>query len=283
MIPIEDFFRNSDTNGYQISPDGLHISFMAPYEDRMNIFVRSVDDAGNLGEMKQLTYETERSVGGYLWADNERLLFVKDTGGDENYQLYGVCVDGTDERAYTNFPGVRTSIIDELEDIRDEVIIGLNQRNPEVFDPYRLNLATGELTMLAENPGNYMGWMTDHEGKLRMATAVVDGVNTQLLYRDHEEEEFRPILTTNFKEEVNICLFTPDNLHVWAISNLHRDKAALVLIDPRTGDITYANELMPGWGGTALGSAVTSEFGLPCSVLNDVHAHALGEARHGAG
>ena len=92
MIPIEDFFRNSDTNGYQISPDGLHISFMAPYEDRMNIFVRSVDDAGNLGEMKQLTYETERSVGGYLWADNERLLFVKDSGGDENYQLYGVCV-----------------------------------------------------------------------------------------------------------------------------------------------------------------------------------------------
>ena len=210
----------------------------------MNIFVRSVDDAGNLGEMKQLTYETERSVGGYLWADNERLLFVKDSGGDENYQLYGVCVDGSDERAYTNFPGVRTSIIDELEDIRDEVIIGLNQRNPEVFDPYRLNLATGELTLLAENPGNYMGWTTDHEGKLRMATAVVDGVNTQLLYRDHEEEEFRPILTTNFKEEVNICLFTPDNLHVWAISNLHRDKAALVLIDPRTGEeleVLYEN------------------------------------------
>ena len=210
----------------------------------MNIFVRSVDDAGNLGEMKQLTYETERSVGGYLWADNERLLFVKDSGGDENYQLYGVCVDGSDERAYTNFPGVRTSIIDELEDIRDEVIIGLNQRNPEVFDPYRLNLATGELTLLAENPGNYMGWTTDHEGKLRMATAVVDGVNTQLLYRDHEEEEFRPILTTNFKEEVSLCLFTPDNRHVWAISNLHRDKAALVLIDPRTGEeleVLYEN------------------------------------------
>ena len=55
------------------------------------------------------------------------------------------------------------------------------------------------------------------------------------------------------------------------------------VVDPRTGDITYANELMPGWGGTALGSAVTSEFDLPCSVLNDVHAHALGEARHGAG
>ena len=78
-----------------------------------------------------------------------------------------------------------------------------------------------------------------------MATAVVDGVNTQLLYRDHEEEEFRPILTTNFKEEVSLCLFTPDNRHVWAISNLHRDKAALVLIDPRTGEeleVLYEND-----------------------------------------
>ena len=55
------------------------------------------------------------------------------------------------------------------------------------------------------------------------------------------------------------------------------------VVDPRTGDITYANELMPGWGGTALGAEVTKKFELPCSVLNDVHAHALGEARHGAG
>ena len=55
------------------------------------------------------------------------------------------------------------------------------------------------------------------------------------------------------------------------------------VIDPRTGDVTFANDLMPGWGGTALGAAVTKEFGLPCRVLNDVHAHALGEARWGGG
>lgn len=55
------------------------------------------------------------------------------------------------------------------------------------------------------------------------------------------------------------------------------------VIDPRTGDVTFANDLMPGWGGTTLGRAVTGEFGLPCRVLNDVHAHALGEARWGAG
>lgn len=55
------------------------------------------------------------------------------------------------------------------------------------------------------------------------------------------------------------------------------------VVNPRTGDITYANEIMPGWGGTKLGAEVTEATGLACKVLNDVHAHALGEARWGGG
>ena len=55
------------------------------------------------------------------------------------------------------------------------------------------------------------------------------------------------------------------------------------VIDPRTGDVTYANDMMPGWGGTHLGAELTAATGLPARVLNDVHAHALGEARWGAG
>ena len=131
MITLEDFFRNSEQTGFQISPDGRHISYMAPYEERMNIFVRPVEGGAPL----RLTAETERSVGGYMWADNERILFVKDTGGDENYQLYGVNIDGTGLRGYTDFPGVRTTIIDDLEDVAGQVLIGMNRRNPEVFDP----------------------------------------------------------------------------------------------------------------------------------------------------
>ena len=230
MISLEDFFRNSDRSGFQISPDGRHISFVAPYKDRMNIFVRPTDG----GEELQITAETERSIAGYMWADNERLLFMKDTAGDENYRLYGVNLDGTDLRCYTDFPGVRTSIIDDLEDVPHQVLIGMNRRNPEVFDPYRLDLQTGELTQLAENPGNWQGWMTDHNGCLRAVTAIVDGVNTQILYRDNDTEEFRPVLTTNFKEEVAFLDFTADNSLVYAATNLGRDKIALVLMDPAT-------------------------------------------------
>lgn len=230
QYPLEDFFRNSDRSGYQISPDGNYFSFLAPYEDRMNIFVQRIGSEDTV----RLTSETARSVAGYMWATNERILFMKDTAGDENYQLYGVNLDGSDLRAYTAFPGVRTTLIDDLEDVPNEVIIGMNKRQAEIFDPYRLNLETGELTQLAENPGNWQGYMTDHEGKLRVVTAIVDGVNTQILYREHEAEDFRPVLTTNFKESVDFMEFTPDNRLVYAATNLGRDKVALVLMNPAT-------------------------------------------------
>lgn len=243
QIPLEDFFRNSERTGYQLSPDGSYISYMAPYKDRLNVFVRRVDETDE--HAIRITNETERSVAGYMWADNQRLLYMKDTAGDENYQLYGVHRDGSDDRAYTAFDGVRTSLIDDLEEQPGVVMIGMNKRNPEVFDPYRLNIETGELTLLAENPGNIQGWKTDHDGRLRVATAIVDGVNTQILYRDTEDEPFKPVLTTNFRDVVSFMEFTPDNKEVYAATNLHRDKTILVRMNPATCEeleVLYENE-----------------------------------------
>lgn len=243
QLPLEDFFRISERTGYQLSPDGTYISYMAPYKERLNIFVRRVNDTDE--QATRITHETQRSVAGYMWADNERLLFIKDTAGDENYQLYGVRRDGSDERAYTAFEGVRTSIIDELEEQKGYILIGMNRRIREIFDPYRLNIETGELTLLAENPGNIQSWMTDHDGHLRVATAIVDGVNTQILYRDTEDEEFRPVLTTNFRDSVCFIGFTPNNREVYAITNLNRDKNALVRMNPATCEeleLLYEND-----------------------------------------
>lgn len=241
MLSLEDFFRNPQQTAYQLSPDGLHVSFLAPWHERMNIFVQDIKETGAApgpvnveSSACRLTAETERSIAGYFWKGNDRILFLKDDGGDENYHLFGVNIDGSEFQCYTPFDGVRVSIIDDLEHQPDEVLIGLNRRNPEVFDPYRLNIRTGELTLLAENPGNYQGWTTDHDGRLRVVYAIVDGVNTQILYRDTEAEEFRPIITTNFKDCVNFVMFTPDNHDVYAVTNLGRDKMALVLMDPRT-------------------------------------------------
>lgn len=241
IIPLEDFFKNPDRTSFNISPDGKYISFMAPYEKRMNIYVQK---AGS-NKATRLTSETDRDISGYFWANNTRLLFLKDNGGDENFALYGVDMNGKNLKCLTCFDKVRTQIIDDLEDQPDFVIVGLNKRNAMVFDPYRLNINTGELTILAENPGNIQGWMTDHEGKLRVAIAIVDGVNSQLLFRDNETEAFRPILTTSFKESLSPQFFTFDNKMLYATSNLNRDKSAAVIFDPATAketEILYEND-----------------------------------------
>lgn len=241
LIPLEDFFKNPEKTSYNISPDGKYISFMAPYESRMNIFVQKVGSK----KVTRLTSETARDIAGYYWANNSRILYINDNGGDENFALFGVDMNGKNQKCLTCFENVRTQIIDDLEDQPDFVIVGLNKRNPMVFDPYRLNINTGEMEMLAENPGNIQGWMTDHDGKLRVAFAIVDGVNTQLLYRDTESEEFRPILTTSFKESLSPQFFTFDNKMLYASSNLNRDKAAAVIFDPVTAtetELLYENE-----------------------------------------
>ncbi|MEZ5195830.1 MAG: S9 family peptidase [Bacteroidales bacterium] len=231
QIPLEDFFKNPEKSGYQISPNGAYYSYMAPYENRMNIFVQERGKE----EVIQLTSETDRDIAGYFWPNNEQILYVKDDGGNENYKLYGVNIDGSNPICFTDFEDVRTQIIDDLQDIPNEVIIGLNKRNPQVFDPYRLNLTTGEMEMLAENPGNIQGWMFDHDGKLRVAFAIVDGVNTSILYRETEQDEWKDVLTTSFKDNMSPSFFTFDNKNVIGTSNLGRDKSAVVEFDIANG------------------------------------------------
>lgn len=231
QIPLEDFFKNPEKSSYQISPNGEYYSFMAPYESRMNIFIQKRGE----DQAVQLTSETDRDIAGYFWPNNNQILFVKDDGGNENYKLFGVNIDGSNLVCFTDFEEVRTQIIDDLPDIPNEVIIGMNKRDPQVFDPYRLNIETGDMVMLAENPGNIQGWMFDHAGKLRVAIAIVDGVNTSLMYRETEQDEWKDVLTTSFKESMSPSFFTFDNKNIIATSNLNRDKSAVVEFDIKKG------------------------------------------------
>jgi dipeptidyl aminopeptidase/acylaminoacyl peptidase len=222
--PVEDFFKNPEKSSYQISPDGKHFSYLAPYESRMNVFVKQADGKG---KATRITEVTDRDIAGYAWANDNRILYLKDNGGDENFAVYGVDLDGSNHKDLTAFEGVRTQFIDDLENDNDHIIVGLNKRVPQIFDPYRLNIVTGELVMLAENPGNISGWMTDHDGKLRMAFTT-DGVNNSILYRATEESEWETLMTTNFKESMSPLFFTFDNKDLYASSNIGRDKNALI-------------------------------------------------------
>lgn len=229
LIPMKDFFRNSEKRSYQLSPDGNYIAFMAPYKSRMNIFVQKMGK--DKKEPVRITSQEDRDIAGYFWANNGRIAYLKDNGGDENFHLFAVNIDGSNEKELTPFDKVRVDIIDDLPEQDDYMIIGLNKRNPQVSDPYRLNVNTGALEQLYENPGNITSWQTDHDGKLLVASTS-DGVNTTLLYRPNEKEKFDEVITTSFKEGLSPQFFDPKDPNVvYAVSNIGRDKLAAVRYD----------------------------------------------------
>lgn len=229
-IPLEDFFRNPDKSSYQISPDGTQLSFLSPYQNRMNVFVQKL----YTGVTERITSETKRDIAGCFWKGNHRIIYRKDFNGDENFHIVAVDWNGKNLRDLTPFPGVRAEIYDDLEEQENAIIIGLNQRNRQIFDVYRLDVFSGELKMVAENPGNIEGWLTDHQGRVRVAVAY-DGTNNILLYRENENYSFQPVLTTSFQVTVNPLFFAWNDRTVYAASNMNRDKTAIVELDPATG------------------------------------------------
>ena len=226
LIPMQDFFRNPEKSSFKISPNGEHIAYMKPWKARMNVFVMDM----NTKKEVRLTSSQERGIYWFAWLNNNRIGYIKDEGGNENMHFYAVNVDMSNEIDLTPFENVQARIIDDLEDDPNHIIMGLNKRNPQIHDPYRINVNDGKMDMIAENPGNISEWMTDHDGKLRMAITS-DGVNTSLLYRDKESDGFKPILTTDFKVSVAPLFFTFDNKNLYVASNRGRDKTAIFEFD----------------------------------------------------
>ena len=227
---MRDFFRNPEKTSFELSPGGEYVAFMQPWENRMNVFVQKLDsDRAPV----RVTAAKERSIAGFAWKTDDRLIFVQDTGGDENYHLYAVDADGSNLKDLTPFPKVQAQIVDDLEDNPAEVLVGLNKRNPQIFDVYRLNINTGEMIIVAENPGNISRWRTDWDGHVR-ATVATDGVNNTLLYRATEADAFMPLVTTDFKESITPLRFTFDNKSLYVASNIGRDKILIAKYDPET-------------------------------------------------
>ncbi|MCL4111739.1 UNVERIFIED_CONTAM: hypothetical protein GTU68_008341 [Idotea baltica] len=208
---------------------------MAPVKRRKNVFVQKIGS----DRITQLTSSTDRDISGYGWASKDRIIYIKDSAGDENFQLYAVNKDGGNPIDLTPFDGVRIQIIDMLEDNDDEMIIGMNKNNPQLFEPYRININSGAIIQLAENTNVVEpidSWITDHEGRIRIATKVVNGTETVLMYRDQEDEPFRDVLKTDFTESLSPLFFDFDQDHIiYASSNLERDKSQIVQFDLRQG------------------------------------------------
>jgi dipeptidyl aminopeptidase/acylaminoacyl peptidase len=229
LLDMKTFFKNGEKSTFRISPDGNYFSYRADYKGKMNIFVQKATDTTAI----RVTNDTLRSIGGYFWK-GDRIVYAQDIGGDENFQLFSVKADGSGMKALTPFPGIRSDIIDALTEIpgkEKELIAGINKRVKEYFDPYLVNIETGALTLLFDNKKNYDSWMTDNTGAIRLASKT-DGVNITWNYRSSDKDTFSTLITTSFKEQFSIGAFDKDNKNMYVLSNIGRDKVALVEYDP---------------------------------------------------
>ncbi|MDX1579488.1 MAG: hypothetical protein R3266_13465, partial [Gemmatimonadota bacterium] len=191
LIPVSHFFDNPEIAGAQISPDGSWLAYLKAHEGVLNVFARNLET----DEEVQLTADTERPVTGYFWsADASRVLYAQDRGGNENFHVYSLPVDGTnlpEARNLTPYDGVRAGIFAVPEETPDRIFVGMNRRNPQLMDAYWLDIETGDLEMVAENPGRHGGYMIDHEQRVRVAQGQNMSGGTDIFARDTEDAEWR--------------------------------------------------------------------------------------------
>ena len=241
LIPVDNFFKNPEKTAFLISPDGKYISYLKSVDNRLNIFVQTIDGKTTT----QVTADKARNITYYFWANNNEILYLKNYDGEEDQELQAVQRDGKNTRNLISYKNTRVNLITFICTTNNEILVGLNKRNSTVFDAYRLNIKTGALVMLFENPGNITRWFADPAGKLRMAIAS-DGVDETLLYRFSEKRKFRAIVKNNFKTTLAPLGFSRDS-RIYALSNRNRDKIALVEFNCRTGKeyrVIYSNPLV---------------------------------------
>jgi dienelactone hydrolase len=226
-IPVRDFFKNPEITRFQISPDGKFLSYLKPWESRMNLFIRPA----NGGDEKRLTSLKDRDLASYFWKGNEHLIFSRDFGGDENFHIFSVNINTGAEKDLTPFDKVRAQIENDLENVSDtDILVSHNKRNAEIFDVYRINVNTGKSILAAQNNGKITEWLSDHKGQIRIAVET-DGVNKKVLYRKTTKDNFEPLISTNFKDVFSPVSFTFDNKNLWVLSNIGRDKTVVVEFD----------------------------------------------------
>jgi dipeptidyl aminopeptidase/acylaminoacyl peptidase len=238
LIPRRVLFGNPERVSPQISPDGTRLAWIAPHEEVLNVWVAPVGGDGvDWAAAQVVTDDTDRGIRMFAWAhDGRHLLYLQDTGGDENWRLHDVDLATMHRRDLTPFDGVRTELIAAEKKFPTEVLIGLNKDNPQLHDVYRLNLTTGELAKEVENPG-FVGWVADAQLVVRAGIAPQPDGGMVLMVRDGAGEDWQPLLTISAEDALTSgpVAFSEDGRSLLALSSVDADTGRLVRIDLATG------------------------------------------------
>lgn len=229
---VEDFFQSPSASYFKLSPNGENLSYLKRTDEgKNNLYVKNTKTQ----EEKLIVAVTEDVISGYFWANNDRVLYLQDQGGNENFHIFGVNVDGSNKKDLTPYEGVKANILVVMRDDKDHIIITLNKDNPQLEEPFKLNIETGVITKIHEQKlgqAPIMGYDFDKDGNLKAITSVVNTVETELKY--NIDGEFKTIFTGGIGENFSILKFNyqTDNPHdAYVLSNQQSDKAKIQLYD----------------------------------------------------
>ncbi len=242
QIPVHDFFKTPEKSNFKISPNGKYISYLKLYQQQKNLFVQNLYNQ----QETRITSFSDFPVHDYSWTFGNHLIFTQNS--DKNPIKGKQTVMPPDQfKMYVLDIGnmkVRTLLTQDKASIRtiqtknrqypDIITITANKRDSATFDVYRINIRTGELQTYIINPGNITNWYPDQDGVIRLAKAS-DGVDESILFRTSENAPFKPIIKNNFKNTVEPIAFTGIKNSFYALSNVGRDKSALVEINAEDG------------------------------------------------
>ncbi|HEX6368627.1 MAG TPA: S9 family peptidase [Longimicrobium sp.] len=239
LIPIEELFGNPRASWAQVSPDGRSVAYMKAVGGRMNVFVRPVDG----GPERLVTRDTVRAIPWYRWsADGARILYLQDTGGDEGYHLFAVSADSAAAaRDLTPFAGVEVELVAAPHATPGTVVVTMNRRDPRLADAWRVDLATGALQPAAENPGTFLGYAADAQGRVRAAQALDSLGRYSLWMRESEAQAWRRVAEYPVEDRIVPLRVAADG-RLYMTSNHGSDLIRLVLVDPRTGAETVVHQ-----------------------------------------
>lgn len=235
IIPRNVLFGNPVKTSPQISPNGKMMSYIAPLNNVLNIWVGDI----NSEDYKVVTKDTNRGILNYFWAqDNQHILYLQDKDGNENWRLYAVDLKSGEIKDFTPFEEVQVQVLAHNKHFPDDILIAMNKDNPHVHDIYHLNLKNSQINKVAENPGNIASWEVDTNLKVRGAMVATEEGGFELMVRDTEESEWKNIISWEMEDSLNsgAVLFSKDGEYIYVRDSKDFNTGRLKKINLKTGE-----------------------------------------------
>ena len=199
IIPRDVIFGNPERISVLISPDGKWISYLTALSGVFNVQIAPVD---NISDARSITNETIRGVESYFWAyTNHSIVYRQDTFGDENWHIYAVNITTGVKIDLTPYKNVSAQIDGVSNKFTQEILIGLNDRNPEYHDIYRVNITTGERRLVLKNDNRFARFVTDDDLKVRLAANVTSSGDVDYL-KPAGNGSWEPFMKINYEDSV---------------------------------------------------------------------------------